>query len=703
MPTPKSVASTPHAIVIPDSQIDFSTNTINALMSPPATSRTGNPTSSHKKMTYKNRKRSIISEAKPNDLSQEQDVLSGEEDATVGATQILGPSPSQPKRKREASRGQMVFADAEAKLAKSSPELPSSGVAAGKADPNAPTKSPRKRKSLTRKEQKSNYTDDDDIVTGNESPEGSSRKAVGKFKFGQPKRSKPRPSEAPSTTQNSMPITPESESTSEQVTQASVKPSKSLVYNWPAPVRNVNKPPGQPPSLEDGLSAEPLSSGEDEIPHAPNKVSASPPKTARKIRMKKEGAKTPQVDRKRSISRKSHGDTSLSAAEKALDLVRELNYPPDLKSGGSFTQDEDELIRRAIRDYQDRTGLETSQLVELIHWTPPDSHNSSAVRKRDKTAEEVLDQNESKEFWAELKQINLTRKWPMVKQHVRQQYHNFKSGAWTAEEEEQLKDLAELHPNQWKLISEIIGNRSSIDCYNRFKDYVQHGGARNTNRWSQHEEQLLIRALTTVLQRDEDHRAETRLPSIAVYTNTDINWKQVSVEMGDIRSRLQCSVKWTTMQARDPPVKIQLVYQPGREPNLNKTAEPTPKKRGRPRQSEVAAADADLTQVLTPIPRKRGRLRKSEVAAADFDPQQVVKPTPKKLGRPRKRETATDNQDNQDDQSVAALSKKRSRADTNGESADSDKDSSSAKRCKPAKSEVEATELDKDIAEPLCE
>jgi hypothetical protein len=275
--------------------------------------------------------------------------------------------------------------------------------------------------------------------------------------------------------------------------------------------------------------------GEDDVSEAHVTVKEpqkkSQPKNPKK---KREGHTSPANGRH---ARKSTGDPSLTAADKALDMVRELNDPLDLRTKGAFSTDEEELIRRAIRDYQERKGISTASLVEVIHWS----------YKRKHALEQIIDPQDvenANEFWNEIKLTELQRDLLRIKNHIRSRYHCYKNGAWTEEDDEQLRQCYELHPKKWIVISSLIGDRSPVDCFNRWKDYLQVTN-RNTSNWSTEEEELLVRAVCTVVQRDAKGRAETD-------DSRAIDFAKVCAEMGNIRNRLQCLNKWTRLNKRNP-------------------------------------------------------------------------------------------------------------------------------------------------------
>jgi hypothetical protein len=285
---------------------------------------------------------------------------------------------------------------------------------------------------------------------------------------------------------------------------------------------------------------------------------------------------------------------AMTAADIALDTVCELEHPPDLRRNGEFTQDEKELIRRAVRDYQQSKDLETPDLVYNIQWTRDDLDHGVGKQTSNLSPQQQEQVRGNDEFWQQMKSIPVKRTHRAVRDHVRARYHQYKSGGWAEEEDEQLRRLHALHPNKWKIISTSIGDRSMQDCQNRWRDYLQYDdNKRNTSTWTKDEEELLIRAVNTLAQRDEDHRAETGQPPLDKYTGKNIRWPQVSVEMGYTRSRLQAYTKWKKLQQRYEPPQIQVEYKPRKEEARSSGPASTKKgKRGRPRKSQVMAQDS---------------------------------------------------------------------------------------------------------------
>ncbi|KAF2631483.1 hypothetical protein BU25DRAFT_445614 [Macroventuria anomochaeta] len=336
--------------------------------------------------------------------------------------------------------------------------------------------------------------------------------------------------------------------------------TETPILDWEAPVRNLDETPAQPFSFEYSDGTEPTKSSRKSSRKS-NRRKRSP-KDTKLVRYSIGGvaraARLSRVDPNKTYQRaRDDDDDERTAADKALEKTHELGQPPDKRTSGRFTADEEELLRRAIRDYQERNYLDTADLVEIIHWSHA-RKNEMGENTTDQTEEQF--KKDVSAFWDEIKSAGLLRTFRDVKKHVRAQYHTCQRGHWSQDEEEQLRELANLHPGNWKLIGTQL-NRLELDVYNRWKDYVRHGENRATKRWSTDEEESFVDVLSTVCQRIEDYRAETGQPPLDDYTPF-INWHEVCREMGDTRSRLQCQTKWKSMRARFPPATVDVEIKP---------------------------------------------------------------------------------------------------------------------------------------------
>ncbi|KZM22442.1 RNA polymerase I enhancer binding protein [Ascochyta rabiei] len=380
---------------------------------------------------------------------------------------------------------------------------------------------------------------------------------------------------------------------------------KTPLLDWDPPVRSLDDPPTQPFNYEDMDELELLpendnqsdsktaSCGSRRKRKSTNSKKASRPSVGGLARTPSHRSSRSRADPNRNYQR-DHDDDGRTAAEIALDSSHELGQPPDKRTSGEYTADEKELLRRAIRDYQERNGLEVADLVEIIQWTHV-RRKEMGSNTTDQTEEQY--KRDSSVFWDDVGSAGLMRQSSDIKRHVRARYHTCRRGHWSQEEDEILRELADSHPGQWKLVATQL-NRLELDVYNRWKDYVRHGESRMTKRWSKDEEEKFVKVLSTVCQRVEDHLAETGKPPLDDYTPV-INWHEVCREMGDTRSRLQCQSKWKQMRAREPPATVGVEIKPRKTPEPGQVGVEEPqKKRDKSRakkEGESAGAIAEAS------------------------------------------------------------------------------------------------------------
>lgn len=356
-----------------------------------------------------------------------------------------------------------------------------------------------------------------------------------------------------------------------------------------------NKKEAEAPDVDDGEARSRLSTSEES---SKGKTSSQKEKAAKKTKVRysvggiKGKAIISKADPNKMYQRASHNNDR-TAADSALEDAHELGHPPDKRTSGDYTADEKELLRRAIRDHQERNGLDTADLVEIIHWTD---------RSRVKVSESATAQAEAQfqkdcdAFWDEINSAGLLRKLRDVKRHVRSRYHLHQRGQWSQEEDEQLRELHNLHPGQWKLIATHL-NRLEKDTYARWRDYVRHGENRVTKRWTADEEHNFVAVLSAVCQKIEDYRAETGQPPLDDYYPF-INWHEVCKKMDDTRSRLQCQSKWKLMCAREPPATLDIEIKPRTamsqvQPPTDTADRPRKPKAKKDRQSSATKTNPD--------------------------------------------------------------------------------------------------------------
>jgi hypothetical protein len=357
--------------------------------------------------------------------------------------------------------------------------------------------------------------------------------------------------------------------------------------------------------------------GDSQAEASSQKKVAKPQKESKKSR--RESLVAPDSNK---YLRKNPVDRSFSAAQKALNDIRDLPIKPETRTIGEFTADEDELIRRAIRGYQQDHNFEVSDIVEIIQWTDRSKNNrSSAVHEKEEQDEDNA--KDSHNLWHEIQQSCPNRPMAKLKGHVRTKYNSFATGAWSKSEDEQLIKLQEDGSSLWKEFAEIM-NRSPLDVFNRWNDYLQYGDGLRNGRWSDEEENLFIEAIKTVVQRHEDGRAAAGEPRHRIYSKKDIKWKDVCAEMGGTRSRVQCEHKWRVLSKRGHVVDFQPVYRE-REESMIEAA---------PKDGDVASSSSKKKKKK----KKTGKSKKPTEDEGDATPSLKAKKGSKV--KPKKLKTA---------------------------------------------------------------
>ncbi|KAF2195019.1 hypothetical protein K469DRAFT_2361 [Zopfia rhizophila CBS 207.26] len=257
----------------------------------------------------------------------------------------------------------------------------------------------------------------------------------------------------------------------------------------------------------------------------------------------------PSPSKKEKRSRKSRKKSTAKGANSDEDEdITVVNRPPVLRKSGAFSQDEKRILDRAIRAYQQRNGLEEEELVDLIQYTVPNTFTENREVNPDIEAQKNAT---VREFWNEIRKELPDRNSTSIHRFARRNYHKYRNrgGKWVDEEDELLKSLYEQHPNQWKKISQQMNNaRSPEDIRDRWRNYLQYGDARSSDRWSELEENRLVNAVQELAEKLTQERATAGKPMYGYDAMTDINWHDVSVAMGGTRSRLQCLYKWRQME-----------------------------------------------------------------------------------------------------------------------------------------------------------
>lgn len=191
---------------------------------------------------------------------------------------------------------------------------------------------------------------------------------------------------------------------------------------------------------------------------------------------------------------------------------------PCARSGGKFSREESELVRRAVEEYCSIKQISTSRLCS-----------------------ECDHKAELKGAWMEIAKRLPHRTVQSVYRHGLRQLHPFKRGPWTEIECTLLLDLVTRMGKKWSAIQAKL-NRSADSCRDKYREmsteYVK-------GRWKDNETEILKRLIREHLRADPNADIK-ELGKMVEREAIIIPWSVISKRMIK-RSRLSCFKKWQKM------------------------------------------------------------------------------------------------------------------------------------------------------------
>jgi len=203
---------------------------------------------------------------------------------------------------------------------------------------------------------------------------------------------------------------------------------------------------------------------------------------------------------------------------------------PSLLAMGRLTEEQTNEIRSALEQYRIDKEISEFRLNELVQ----------------KDA-----QKDGKELWKFVCEevSDLPRR--KVIEWSRRNFHNFEArGAWTEEQDEDLRREYELQPQKWKDIGQAL-NRFPEDCRDRWRNYLINGDNMKTDVWEREEELKLKKVVRKCLDKIRRMKQEEGESSDEANIEEGLDWNKVSELMNRTRSRLQCIRKWKIIKARE--------------------------------------------------------------------------------------------------------------------------------------------------------
>ena len=177
-----------------------------------------------------------------------------------------------------------------------------------------------------------------------------------------------------------------------------------------------------------------------------------------------------------------------------------------------------------------------------------------------------------------------------LQKYARRRFHNFAArGTWTEDDDDMLKRAVKEKGKSWKAVGAMI-DRMAEDCRDRWRNYLVNSEHRNREQWTNEEIENLCTAILECIQLMKAERREAREErygrgAAEVDVDSDrededvrlINWQAVSDRMGTHgggRSRLQCSLKWTSLKKAEQSNFLESIRKaqglPGKKPALDR-------------------------------------------------------------------------------------------------------------------------------------
>lgn len=189
---------------------------------------------------------------------------------------------------------------------------------------------------------------------------------------------------------------------------------------------------------------------------------------------------------------------------------------------GTFSAEEDNIIRQSIDEYISRHNLPANSIHE---WFEKSSGRGSGKTER----------NELKPLWVEIAGRLKTRPLLNIYLHVRRMYHPQNNiGAWTKEDDDKLIELYTKHKGQWTTIGVALG-RMADSCRDRYRNHLKDLATMNTGTWAPEEDKKLLEIMTDLAKK----QGKTNL------ADATHMWTAISELMGGTRSRHQCRHRYT--------------------------------------------------------------------------------------------------------------------------------------------------------------
>ncbi|KAI0508801.1 hypothetical protein F5B22DRAFT_619666 [Xylaria bambusicola] len=223
-----------------------------------------------------------------------------------------------------------------------------------------------------------------------------------------------------------------------------------------------------------------------------------------------------------------YSDADGIAVTPSNNSVIRLRWPKSPATlSGAFTDFEIRNLSQAIERFRDDHGMTQHQVNELIHGNPKEPRAG--------------------DLWENITATCPGRSRQKVINQTRRKFHNFVArGTWTAEQEQELREMYEQYGNKYAQIGHFI-NRHPEDVRDRIRNYIICGDKLKKDQWSQEESDRLVAIVEQAIEEIRKQRARRGMDDSRP-VEEDINWQLVSQGMDRTRSRIQCIAKWKAIK-----------------------------------------------------------------------------------------------------------------------------------------------------------
>ncbi|KAH8167499.1 hypothetical protein CIB48_g742 [Xylaria polymorpha] len=238
-----------------------------------------------------------------------------------------------------------------------------------------------------------------------------------------------------------------------------------------------------------------------------------------------EQIKQPKITSMLSDSPKADGDVAVTPKTETAVRLRTPRTPATLS--GAFSDFEIRNLTQSIDRFREERHMSQHEVNELIHRNPKEARGT--------------------ELWERIMATCPGRSRQKVINQTRRRFHNFVArGTWTAEQDQELRQVYELHGSKYAMIGQLI-NRYPEDVRDRIRNYIVCGDNLRKDQWSQEETDRLIAIVEQAIAEIRHQRTLQGLDNSRP-VDDDISWQLVSLGMDRTRSRLQCIAKWKSLK-----------------------------------------------------------------------------------------------------------------------------------------------------------